>query len=220
MPAFPIRLGLLAASLWLGGCNIIEEKIQEPPPPMPVLPIPEQPRAGAIAAPGGSGLSLFEDAKARNVGDLLTIQLVEATTAQKSATTDSSKADNVTLGNIGIYGKTIHTNSSVSSNRGFKGSGDSAQSNSLQGSVTVAVVQRLANGNLVVRGEKQIQINQGQEFVRQEGVIRPADIGTDNTVTSDRVANARIAYTGKGQLADANAQGWLTRFFSSPWMPF
>lgn len=220
MSSFVLRSALLAASLGLGACNIIEEKIQEPPPPMPVLPIPEQPRGGAIAAPGGVGLSLFEDAKARNVGDLLTIQLVESTTAQKSATTDSSKSDNVTLGNIGIYGKTIHTNSSVSSARGFKGSGDSAQSNSLQGSVTVAVVGRMANGNLLVRGEKQIQINQGQEFVRLEGVIRPADIGTDNTVTSDRVANARIAYTGKGQLADANAQGWLTRFFSSPWMPF
>ena len=214
------RATIAAACLGLGACNMIEEKLEQPPPPMPVQPRPEAAHAGAIAAPGGGGLSLFEDAKARNVGDLLTIQLVEATTAQKSATTDSSKADNVTLGNIGIFGKTIHTNSSVSSNRGFKGAGDSAQSNSLQGSVTVAVVERMANGNLVVRGEKQIQINQGSEFVRLEGVIRPADIGTDNTVTSDRVANARIAYTGKGQLADANSQGWLTRFFSSPWMPF
>lgn len=208
-----------AVLMLLGGCNEIETRLEQPPPPVPVMPAPEAPRAGAIAAAGGT-LSLFEDAKARNIGDLLTIQLVESTTAQKSASTDTSKDDNVTLGNIGAFGKTVHTNSSVSSKRAFAGKGDSAQSNSLQGSITVAVVERMSNGNLLVRGEKQIQINQGSESVRLEGVIRPADIGTDNSVTSDRVANARIAYTGKGALADANAQGWLTRFFNSPWMPF
>ncbi|MDE0856650.1 MAG: flagellar basal body L-ring protein FlgH, partial [Nevskia sp.] len=142
------------------------------------------------------------------------------TTAQTAATTNSSKAVHDTLGNIGIFGKTIHTNSSVSASRAFKGAGDSAQSNSLQGSITVQVAQRLPNGNLLVRGEKQIQINQGYEYVKLEGVIRPADIGTDNSVTSDRVANARISYTGKGQVADANAQGWISRFFNSPWFPF
>ncbi|MBL6750921.1 MAG: flagellar basal body L-ring protein FlgH [Nevskia sp.] len=210
---------VLCALLALAGCNEIEARTEPPPPPLPVLPQPAPPHAGAIGAPG-EGLSLFEDAKARNVGDLLTIQLVESTSAQKSASTATSKADNDTLGNIGVFGRTVHTNSSISSARAFTGKGDSAQSNSLSGSITVAVVQRLSNGNLLVRGEKQISINQGSEFVRLEGVIRPADIATDNSVTSDRVANARISYTGRGQLADANAQGWLTRFFNSPWMPF
>jgi flagellar L-ring protein precursor FlgH len=185
-------------------------------PEMLTLPAPS---AGAIGSPN-QGMALFEDAKARSAGDLLTVLLVEATTAQKSAKTDSSKSDNDTLGNIGIFGKTLHTNSSVSSARAFAGSGDSSQSNSIQGSITVAVVQRLPNGNLLVRGEKQIQINQGYEYVKLEGIIRPADIATDNSVTSDRVANARISYTGKGMINDANNQGWLTRFFNSPWFPF
>lgn len=219
-PAASIRpLLALAAACLLGGCVTVEDKLYSTPTQLPdVAPVPET-IAGTIGAPGQS-MALFEDAKARNVGDLLTIQLIESTSAQKSATTDASKADSATLGNIGIFGKTVHTNSSISGARSFKGAGDSAQSNSLHGSITVAVAQRLANGNLLVRGEKQIQINQGYEYVKLEGVIRPADIATDNSVTSDRVANARISYTGKGQVADANTQGWLTRFFSSQWFPF
>lgn len=215
---FP-RAAALAAALLLGGCATVEDKLYSTPTQIPDTAALPQPVAGTIGTPG-AGMALFEDAKARNVGDLLTILLVESTSAQKSATTDSSKSDSATLGNIGVFGKTIHTNSSISGVRSFKGAGDSAQSNSLQGSITVAVAQRLPNGNLLVRGEKQIQINQGYEYVKLEGVIRPADIATDNSVTSDRVANARIAYTGKGQVADANTQGWLTRFFNSQWFPF
>ena len=213
-----LLLPALAAVL-LAGCTVVEDKLYSTPTQVPETMSLPAPAAGTIGSPN-TGMALFEDAKARSVGDLLTIQLVESTSAQKTAKTDTAKADNDTLGNIGVFGKTIHTNSAVSSSRAFAGSGDSSQSNSLTGSITVAVAQRLPNGNLLVRGEKQIQINQGSEFVRLEGVIRPADIGTDNTVTSDRVANARISYTGKGQVADANTQGWLTRFFNSQWFPF
>jgi flagellar L-ring protein precursor FlgH len=210
---------LALACILLGGCTTVEDKMYSTPTQVPEMLTLPAPSAGAIGSPN-QGMALFEDAKARSAGDLLTVLLVEATTAQKSAKTDSSKSDNDTLGNIGIFGKTLHTNSSVSSARAFAGSGDSSQSNSIQGSITVAVVQRLPNGNLLVRGEKQIQINQGYEYVKLEGIIRPADIATDNSVTSDRVANARISYTGKGMINDANNQGWLTRFFNSPWFPF
>ena len=207
------------AAVLLAGCNTVEDKLYSTPAQVPEpmsLPAPE---AGTIGSPN-TGMALFEDAKARSVGDLLTIQLVESTSAQKTAKTDTAKYDNDTLGNIGIFGKTVHTNSAVSSSRAFAGSGDSSQRNSLTGSITVAVAQRLPNGNLLVRGEKQIQINQGYEYIKLEGIIRPADIATDNSVTSDRVANARISYTGKGAVADANTQGWLTRFFNSPLFPF
>ena len=102
----------------------------------------------------------------------------------------------------------------------FAGEGDSAQSNSLQGYVTVTVQKVLPNGNLYVKGEKWIGINQGQEYVRMTGVIRPIDLASDNSIPSSKVANAKINYGGKGALADANAQGWLSRFFNSPWTPF
>ena len=91
---------------------------------------------------------------------------------------------------------------------------------SADGSITVTVVDRLANGNLVLQGEKWLTLNQGDEFIRIRGIVRPYDIGTDNTVTSDKIANARISYSGRGTLANTNRAGWLARFFNTPWMPF
>ncbi len=208
-----------AVMLALAGCSSIESKAYSTPPQLPVIPAREAALSGAISSPG-QNLALFEDTKAHNVGDLLTVTLVESTSAQKSATTDSSKADDATIPDVKVAGRDLHTNASITAKRDFAGKGDSAQSNKLSGSITVEVVQKLANGELVVQGEKQVEINQGMEFVRLQGIVRPADIGSNNSVSSDRIANARISYTGRGQLADANAQGWLTRFFSSPWMPF
>ena len=87
-------------------------------------------------------------------------------------------------------------------------------------SITVTVVERLPNGNLLVQGEKWLRLNQGDEFVRIAGVIRPNDIQQDNTVTSDRVADARISYGGRGMVASSNRAGWLARFFNSAWYPY
>ena len=94
------------------------------------------------------------------------------------------------------------------------------QSNRLEGDITVTVAQRLPNGNLLVRGQKWIAINQGQEYVRIQGIVRPIDIDPDNSISSLKVADAMIAYGGKGALADANAPGLLARFFNLPWLPF
>jgi flagellar L-ring protein precursor FlgH len=102
----------------------------------------------------------------------------------------------------------------------FDGEGNSAQSNSLTGYITTTVARVLPNGNLYIKGEKKIWINQGQENVVLSGVIRPVDLAPDNTISSSRVANARITYGGKGALNDANTAGWLSRFFNAPWTPF
>jgi len=209
---------LVAVLSLLAGCATSRsqhEKDAALMPPQPVL--VHEP--GAIYADGGS-MALFEDNKARNVGDLLTVVLVESTAAKKSAATNTSKNQDVSLGDISAFGKNITSAVSVSGERGFAGKGDSTQSNSLSGSVTVTVVQRLNNGNLLVRGEKQLSLNQGSEVVKLEGIVRPADIGAGNSISSDRVGNARVTYAGRGALADSNAQGWLARFFNSPWMPF
>jgi flagellar L-ring protein precursor FlgH len=88
------------------------------------------------------------------------------------------------------------------------------------GDITVTVVRRLPNGNLVVQGQKWVNINQGSEYVRLQGIIRPIDIAPDNTIPSSEVADARIAYGQNGALADANRPGLLARFFDSPWLPF
>lgn len=211
-------LALIVVVLVLSGCATSRSQQDRDAallPPQPQL--VREP--GAIYAEGGS-LALFEDNKARNVGDLLTVVLVESTAAKKSAATNTSKNQDVSLGDISAFGKTINAGVAISGERGFAGKGDSTQSNSLSGSVTVTVVQRLNNGNLMVRGEKQLSLNQGSEVVKLEGIVRSADIGAGNSISSDRVGNARVTYAGRGALADSNAQGWLARFFNSPWMPF
>ncbi|EIT69691.1 MULTISPECIES: flagellar basal body L-ring protein FlgH [Hydrocarboniphaga] len=207
----------LAINVPLVGCaaNASRPVVETSAPSLPVASV----EPGAIYSSGG-GLALFEDNKARNVGDVLTVVLVESTQAKKSAATSTSKKQDVSLGDISAFGKDLTYGVGFNGDRSFAGKGDTSQSNSLSGSVTVTVVQRYANGNLLVRGEKQLQLNQGSEVVKLEGLVRAADISTANTVSSDRVANARVTYAGRGALADSNAQGWLARFFSSPWMPF
>jgi len=213
---------MLAGVPLLAGCADLSPQFslrEKPPEPMPVPQAGGLPTDGAIYAEG-SGIALLEDAKARNIGDVVTILLVESTSAQKKAATNTSKASALDLTNIQVFGKNIGTNTGATGTRTFAGEGDSAQSNSLQGSVTAIVFGRMPNGMLQVRGEKQIELNQGSEVVRIEGLVRPVDIASDNSVTSDRIANARLSYKGRGALADANSQGWLSRFFNSPWFPF
>jgi flagellar L-ring protein FlgH len=171
-------------------------------------------------------VDLFENPIARHVGDVVTIVLNEATNAQKSATTKTQKSTNDTLPGMSLFGSpvTIHGASvlsgTVNDASKFDGEGNSAQSNSLTGYITTTVARVLPNGNLYIKGEKKIWINQGQENVVLSGVIRPVDLAPDNTISSSRVANARITYGGKGAINDANTSGWLSRFFNSPWTPF
>ncbi|KRE90901.1 flagellar basal body L-ring protein [Frateuria sp. Soil773] len=170
-------------------------------------------------------MELFADPRAHRVGDILTIALVESTQASKKASTSTSKTDKADIASPTILGQGVSIGGKAASigldgKRNFDGAGSSSQSNQLTGQITVTVAQRLSNGNLIVRGEKWLTINQGQELVRISGIVRPQDIGQDNVVPSTRVADARIGYTGRGTLADANTRGWLSRFFNSKWMPF
>jgi len=187
--------------------------------------VPEAEIGNGAIFQSGRDVPLFENAVARRVGDTVTINLQESTAAQKSATTTTSKNTKVdmpapTLAGAGIqlHGNDI-LNFGLDNKRSFDGSGDSQLSNKLQGSITVMVAKRLANGNLVVRGQKWIGINQGKEFIRIQGVIRPVDILPDNSIPSYKVADANIAYGGQGALADANRPGLLSRFFNSKWNP-
>lgn len=174
----------------------------------------------------GSAWLLLEDIRARHVGDMLTVTLQEKTDAAKKAdtaigkTTDNSITAPTIIGNpVTVAGNEI-LNNSMSSDHSFDGAGESSQSNTLTGSVTVMVVNVLANGNLEVQGEKWININQGEEYLRLRGIVRPSDISPDNTIASTRVANAEIQYSGDSVLAESNEPGWLSKFFSSSWMPF
>jgi flagellar L-ring protein FlgH len=187
---------------------------------------PTPPPANGSLYQVGREMTLFQSPIARHVGDIVTIVLNEETDAQKSATTTTTKNTTDTLPGSTLIGKAVTLNGAQLLNNNindatkFDGEGTSKQSNSLNGYITVTVAKVLPNGNLFVRGEKWIGINQGKEYVRLTGVIRPIDLAADNSVSSSRVANAHITYAGKGAIADANAQSWLSRFFNSPWAPF
>ncbi|RMD79462.1 MAG: flagellar basal body L-ring protein FlgH [Gammaproteobacteria bacterium] len=227
-----LRRGLRWAGLLLpllGGCATTGQApaLYEPAPPA----IPEaRPASPGSLYPEGGEASLFTDLKARRVGDILTIVLVERTTATKSSATTTSKEHQVDLPEPTLLGNQLSTNgpggkdlslgAKVESKQSFAGKGDSSLSNKLEGRITVTVARVLANGNLVVRGQKRLRINQGDEYVRFYGIVRPVDIRADNTVLSTQVADARIAYEGRGALAGANTMGWLGRFFNSRWWPF
>ncbi|AJC44697.1 flagellar basal body L-ring protein FlgH [Xanthomonas sacchari] len=214
----------------LGGCaglGVAAGDVRPYAPMAPIVPVmaPQaQPTAGAIYA-AGPGLQLYSDRRARDVGDLLTITLVESTNASSTANTSISKKDAVTMATPTLLGAPLTVNgtnilnNSTSGDRSFAGKGNTAQSNTMQGSITVTVMQRLPNGNLVIQGQKNLRLNQVDELVQVQGGPR-ADIAPDNTIPSSKVAEARIAYGGRGAVAPVQREGWLSRFFNPRISPY
>jgi len=219
----------------LAGCQSLPERDPEYAAVRPVALPPAQTNTGSIYQ-AGYDVRLFEDSRARRVGDLLTISLTEATTASKDSATELSKSNTTNIANPTILGSTPQFNTpgilplannrnnnlgfGLSSSNDFSGDSSSSQSNSLRGSITVTVAEVLPNGYLVVRGEKVTSLNQGHEYVRISGIVRPVDIRPDNTILSTQVADAQITYTGSGATADTSKIGWLARFFISSLFPF
>ena len=218
---------LFGAVLAASGCatNSPKDNRAEYAPTYPVAEQAPQDSSGSIYKVG-YGIRLFEDTKAHRVGDLLTVVLSETTKAQKSASTSSAKEQNIDFPTPTLLGQPFtHNgreilNNQVAMGNDFTGDGSSSQSNSLSGSITVFVAQVLPNGNLVIRGEKKLTLNQGDEYLRITGIVRPMDVTPDNTVASTKVANAEIFYSGDGSINDANRMGWLARFFNGPLWPF
>lgn len=209
----------------LAACGTVPHRDAGYAPAFPVAAQPPQPSDGAIYQAGYSK-NMFEDSRARSVGDLITVILSEETDAQKSASTSTAKDNSIEFGAPTIFGQPVTHNgneilsASVGTETEFSGDGASSQSNSLSGNITVFVSNVLPNGNLVIRGEKRLTLNQGDEYIRLSGIVRPEDVSPENTVESTKVANAEILYSGNGAVADSNRQGWLSRFFNSPIWPF
>jgi flagellar L-ring protein precursor FlgH len=210
-------------------CGMLPAKSAKPPKPDTIAahPLaPPTPRTEGAIYQAGQQMELFSDLKARRVGDVLTITLNELTQAAKSAITKTAKTTSAITSGPTLFGNTIATkgvpifNTTLNGADAFDGEGQSSQSNSLAGALTVTVIDVQANGNLVVQGDKTLNLNQGDEIIHIAGVIRPADIAGNNTVTSDKLADAHISYSGKGVINQANRMGWLARFFNSPFSPF
>lgn len=236
MTRLPLALTLIAACS-LAGCMAPAPKPDDPyyAPVLPRTPLPVEQTNGAIYQ-AGFETNLYDDRRARRVGDIITITLNERTQASKDASSSISKDSDANLGVTSLLGNALAVNNPVagllrnggpltpevafSGSRDASGSGQADQSNSLSGSITVTVSEVLPNGVLAVRGEKWLTLNTGNELVRIAGLIRADDINPDNTISSTRVADARITYSGTGALANASQPGWLSRFFISPLWPF
>lgn len=234
-----IKLALLGFSLLLGACASAPQPKPNDPSFAPVQPgalMPPPPSNGSIYQQG-YGMSLWEDQRARRVGDVITVMLQEQTVSTKKSGTTIKKDSKTDMPAPTVMGMSpaiktpglitgvtdaasLTLENSADAKREFSGSGDSGQSNKLQGSITVTVADVLPNGVLVVRGEKWMTLTNGEEFIRIQGLVRTSDIRPDNSVLSTRLADARITYSGTGELADAAHQGWLSKFFNSTLWPF
>ena len=175
---------------------------------------------GSLFNPYSSNNGLYTDTRAHKVGDLISVQLDERTSASKNAGTTLGKSNSIGFGALAVGGRPVTINgydppASLSNTSDFEGNSDASQSNSLTGNISVSVVKVLANGNLVVRGEKWIMLNNGNEYIRVTGIVRSEDVSSDNTVSSQRIANARIQYGGTGDFADTQERGFISRFFNS-----
>lgn len=219
-------LAAIGMATMLGACAVNHEIEEEDPffaPIMPEIPADDVVTTGSLYKTGWSN-GLYSDTKARRVGDIITVLLQENTQASKSARTETSKESDANLAPlVGLNGAapTIGGNTlrlGMESDSEFKGDAKADQSNSLNGQISVHVMRALPNGNLIIRGEKWLTLNTGQEFIRLTGIVRAEDISSENTIASTRVANARISYSGKGSMAEAQEAGWLSSFFmSSMW---
>ncbi len=219
-----VALAALAGS----GCAVVQPPpkvvITEPTTARPVTPAPPQ-----MAPPGNGAIfqnatyrPLFEDRRARLVGDTLTIQIQEKLSARRSSSSSLGRTGKVegsitalpfvpstSLGRLGASGSSSNT---------FEGKGETGSDNAFSGTIAVTVIEVLPNGNLVVSGEKQVGINQNVETLRFHGVVNPARVQPGNTVSSTEVADARLEVRGTGDMDRAQTTGWLSRFFLS-WLP-
>lgn len=220
---------LLVLGVFLSGCSAMSRQRPHPGDPAwaPVAPqaIMRRDTASGSIFQTSRNFNPYGDRVALNVGDILTVELQEQTAAQKSTDTKLQKDDQATFNAANVLGGPVSAGSlglqtDPNFKRKFEGKGDANQSNSLTGSISVSVIRVLPNGVLKVRGEKWLHLGQGDEYVRLEGLVRPSDIGPNNTVSSTRIANARIAYGGTGNFDQTNRMGWLARFFNSEWWPF
>ncbi len=180
------------------------------PPPAPAS------ANGSIFQAGRGYSPLTSGTRAAYVGDILTIVLVERTEAAKTAAVITGRAGDIGLspplkGPLSLF---VPEEFNMGGDSSFDGKGQAVQSNTLSGEISVTVAEVYPNGTMLVRGEKLVRLNRGDEFIRFSGLVRQSDVNADNRVPSSRVADADIIYSGRGEVARASRQGWLQRFFS------
>ncbi|MEZ5727626.1 MAG: flagellar basal body L-ring protein FlgH [Burkholderiaceae bacterium] len=230
------RIGRIATTLLLAislsACSVfstprVEVRTTPSTQQVGMKPSPAETASRVQVAPPSNGAifqigrhrSLFEDQRARLVGDTLTIQIQEKTSARQSSTSAIDRSGSLSgsigalpfvsassLGKLSADGKSANT---------FEGKGETGSDNLFTGTITVTVIEVLPNGNLSVTGEKQVGVNQNVDVLRFSGIVNPRTVLPDNTVSSTQVADARVEFRGRGDIDRAQTVGWLARFFLS-----
>lgn len=219
-------VSLVFVAACLGGCVSLQQTPEVDVAESPPIDWRKQSQQAAAARPTNGSLFQatqfrpgFEDPRARMVGDSLTIQIVESVTATQKSTSNVSKVGKVdsAITALPILGSTSSLlgklGAGADSTNDFKGSGDTANNQTFTGTITGTVMEVLPNGHLLVVGEKQIGVNQNVDVLRFSGTVDPRHVRPGNVVNSTQVANARIQSRGRGQQAEAQQIGWLSRFF-------
>ena len=207
----------LTSIIMLNNCSTyVEEAINKDFKPLvPTIAEMQATKAnnGAIYSTSSPGL-FSSDKRAHQVGDILTVQLNETFSSTKSVTSQSAKEDLIgaEVGPTGILKNFAGLGGSVSKSNSFKGSGSASQSNSLTGFISATVVKVYPNGNLEIKGQKRLRLTDGSEYIRLAGIVRPQDISSSNTVSSNLIAEAQIEYVGSGTLSNESSPGWGSKF--------
>lgn len=183
------------------------------PPPSPAS-YPAQ--NGAIYQAAQGYAALHEGTRARRVGDLVTVVLVEAINSDKttSAATGRSGDASLTPPSAGPLAFLNPDALNAGAQSSFNGQGSASQRSALTGTIAVTIAEVRSNGTALVLGERNMQLSQGEEWVQFAGILRLADIDSDNRIVSSRIADAQIIYGGSGAVAQASRPGWLGRFFN------
>jgi flagellar L-ring protein FlgH len=233
---YPALLGMMVISLMAVSCTPhTKAEFSKDMPPNYIYKEPRQ----EIQSPGSlwrDSAGLFEDRKARGVNDLVTINIVETSSASKKADTNTSRNSSISagidtvmgnnlqyrwediIGSLGIAGA-LTPKIGASANNAYAGTGSTTRAGTLVATITARVIEVLPNGNFMVESRKDITVNQEKQLLLLRGMIRPEDISSDNTILSSQVANAEMIYTGDGVVNDKQGQGWLVRLFDYAW-PF
>ncbi len=239
----------LTGAILLSGCAALplqdkdpREPMTQPPPPQPArIVTPAQPRDPAAGAGLWSDVtyrSAFQDLRAAKVGDLITVNIVETSQANKKATTKTGRdsSNNAGISNaLGWENKVKHLTSfgnskvrdlfdneimfKASMENDFDGSGETTRNETMTASITARVLDVTPNGNLFIKGSRKVKVNNEAQYITLTGLVRPADISPDNTVLSSFIAEASIEYTGSGPVTDKQRPGWLMRAVDTVW-PF
>ena len=227
-PCTTLRHSALALAVLLcAACAPLPQKVTVDFAENKIAPVSSAPASAARRAPTGSLFQqasyrpAFEDSRARLLGDIVTIQIVEslaasqvtASTVNRNTSSDNTLSAAPLKGLIGV--DLLNLNMAAKTNNDFSGKGGTQAANTFSGSITATVIEVLPNGNLVVAGEKQIGVNQNVDVMRFSGTVDPRLLQPNNIISSTQVANVRVESKGRGAQGEAQTVGWLSRFFLS-----